>query len=634
MNQKIDSLISPAEQTLLGVVNNFDGVVYSLDTDFLLTSFNTEFKNKMKNIFNLDIEIGDHVYDFLKVSNPTEIPYWENIYRQALNGERLRFVTKIEYTNPNLFLEFSVNPVTCEGKITGLACFCRNITNDKLKEMDQERTQELFRLIVDNPILGIVWATAEGKMINANETFCKILDSTLADLLKVNYGDYTFPDDLITEKPLFEKLKQGVIDNYVLEKRYVTLKGTIKWVKVNLSTNKNETGKIRYITCIVQEIGERKESEKLLEQSEANLRAILDHTSASCLLLDNDLKIVAYNKLAENWMNIYFNHTFQTGELFLPLVPPKYRSLAEQVLKVAAAGMPYRYTGKYQFAENVLNWYDVQVAPAYNAENIVSGIVISIVDITREKNNEAEIKALNETLEQKVKARTAQLEASNKEMEAFTYSISHDLRAPLRNINGFAEILLEDGADMLSKEMKKNLTVIKSNAVRMGLFIDSLLEISRLGRSVLNKKEVNMKHLVEEIVEEIKFADKNLKAEIIINEIHNIKGDASLLKQVWQNLISNAVKYSALKKNPKIEIGSTSSDGKIHYSVKDNGVGFEMQFSHKLFGVFQRLHRDTEFVGTGVGLAIVKRIVQKHNGQVGVQSAPNVGTTFYFSLSQ
>ncbi len=634
MNQKIDSLISPAEQTLLGVVNNFDGVVYSLDTDFLLTSFNTEFKNKMKNIFNLDIEIGDHVYDFLKVSNPTEIPYWENIYRQALNGERLRFVTKIEYTNPNLFLEFSVNPVTCEGKITGLACFCRNITNDKLKEMDQERTQELFRLIVDNPILGIVWATAEGKMINANETFCKILDSTLADLLKVNYGDYTFPDDLITEKPLFEKLKQGVIDNYVLEKRYVTLKGTIKWVKVNLSTNKNETGKIRYITCIVQEIGERKESEKLLEQSEANLRAILDHTSASCLLLDNDLKIVAYNKLAENWMNIYFNHTFQTGELFLPLVPPKYRSLAEQVLKVAAAGMPYRYTGKYQFAENVLNWYDVQVAPAYNAENIVSGIVISIVDITREKNNEAEIKALNETLEEKVKARTAQLEASNKEMEAFTYSISHDLRAPLRNINGFAEILLEDGADMLSKEMKKNLTVIKSNAVRMGLFIDSLLEISRLGRSVLNKKEVNMKHLVEEIVEEIKFADKNLKAEIIINEIHNIKGDASLLKQVWQNLISNAVKYSALKKNPKIEIGSTSSDGKIHYSVKDNGVGFEMQFSHKLFGVFQRLHRDTEFVGTGVGLAIVKRIVQKHNGQVGVQSAPNVGTTFYFSLSQ
>ena len=634
MNQKIDSLISPAEQTLLGVVNNFDGVVYSLDTDFLLTSFNTEFKNKMKNIFNLDIEIGDHVYDFLKVSNPTEIPYWENIYRQALNGERLRFVTKIEYTNPNLFLEFSVNPVTCEGKITGLACFCRNITNDKLKEMDQERTQELFRLIVDNPILGIVWATAEGKMINANETFCKILDSTLADLLKVNYGDYTFPDDLITEKPLFEKLKQGVIDNYVLEKRYVTLKGTIKWVKVNLSTNKNETGKIRYITCIVQEIGERKESEKLLEQSEANLRAILDHTSASCLLLDNDLKIVAYNKLAENWMNIYFNHTFQTGELFLPLVPPKYRSLAEQVLKVAAAGMPYRYTGKYQFAENVLNWYDVQVAPAYNAENIVSGIVISIVDITREKNNEAEIKALNETLEEKVKARTAQLDASNKEMEAFTYSISHDLRAPLRNINGFAEILLEDGADMLSKEMKKNLTVIKSNAVRMGLFIDSLLEISRLGRSVLNKKEVNMKHLVEEIVEEIKFADKNLKAEIIINEIHNIKGDASLLKQVWQNLISNAVKYSALKKNPKIEIGSTSSDGKIHYSVKDNGVGFEMQFSHKLFGVFQRLHRDTEFVGTGVGLAIVKRIVQKHNGQVGVQSAPNVGTTFYFSLSQ
>ncbi len=634
MNQKVDSFISVSEQTLLGVINNFDGVVYSLDTNFLLTSFNAEFKSKMKNIFNLNIEIGDHVYDFLKVSNPSEIPYWENIYRQALNGERLRFKTKIEYTNPNLYLEFSVNPIACDGEITGLACFCRDITNEKLKEMELERAQELFSLIADNPILGIVWADADGKMINANETFCKILESTLDDLLEVYYGDYTFPDDLITEKPLFENLKKGIIDNYVLEKRYITRKGGIKWVKVNLSTNKNETGKIRYITCIVQEIGERKESEKLLEQSETNLRAILDHTSASCLLLDNDFRIVAYNKLAENWMNIYFNHAFETGEFFLPLVPGKYQSLAEQVLQVAKAGMPYRYTGKYHFAEGELNWYDVHVAPAYNEKNEVRGIVISIVDITREKNSEAEIKALNETLEEKVKARTAQLEASNKEMEAFTYSISHDLRAQLRNINGFAEILLEDGADMLSNEMKKNLTVIKSNAVRMGLFIDSLLEISRLGRSVLNKKEVNMKHLVGELVEEIKFTDKKFKAEIILNEIHNIQGDASLLKQVWQNLISNAVKYSALKENPKIEIGSTISDGKIHYSVKDNGVGFEMQFSHKLFGVFQRLHRDTEFAGTGVGLAIVKRIVQKHNGQVGVQSTPNVGTTFYFSLPQ
>lgn len=192
--------------------------------------------------------------------------------------------------------------------------------------------------------------------------------------------------------------------------------------------------------------------------------------------------------------------------------------------------------------------------------------------------------------------------------------------------------MIEDNADLLTVEMKKNLGIIKSNAIRMGLFIHSLLEISRLGRSALTIKEVNMLRLVEEVVEDLKLNNNNFIAEIAIGDLPSIKGDASLLRQVWQNLISNAVKYSSLKQNARIEIAATQSDDKVHYTVKDNGVGFDMQFAHKLFGVFQRLHRDTEFAGTGVGLAIVKRIVQRHNGNVGVQSAPNVGTTFYFSL--
>lgn len=631
-SEENNSVLSSPEQILLTVIENFDGVIYSVDHNLCLTAFNSNFRKEIQNIFGQQIEIGNSVLQPLYEKHAADVPMWKELYDRGLKGERFRFEKKIEYTLPVTYWDFSFTPILFQQEILGVACHVRNITEVRQKELEHQQTQELFKLIAENPVLGIVWATPQGKMIDANETFCKILESNLEELREIYYGNYTFPEDLEIEKPLFEKLKGGIIDNYVLEKRYVTLQGKIKWVKVNLSTTKNKDNEIQYITCVVQEIGERIVAQTRLAQSESNLRAILDHMNSACLLLDNNLHIVSFNKLAENWMNIYSNRTFESGENFIELVPAKFKSLAVQMLQMVNSGMPYRNTGKYEVKEGIVNWYDIQITQVTNETHLGSGIVISVIDITGEKRREAEIKALNETLEEKVKARTAQLEASNKEMEAFTYSISHDLRAPLRNINGFAEILLEDGATMLSNEMKRNLTIIKSNAVRMGLFIDSLLEISRLGRSVLNKKEVNMKYLVNEVIEEIKIGDKLFKHEIIVNEIHNIQGDASLLKQVWQNLISNAVKYSALKENPKIEISSVMSEGKVHYTVRDNGVGFEMQFSHKLFGVFQRLHRDTEFTGTGVGLAIVKRIVQKHDGQVGVQSTPNVGTTFYFSL--
>lgn len=634
MTEENEIMLSSTEQILLAVIENFDGVVYSVDHNLCLTAFNSEFRKEIQNIFGQQIELGNSVLQPLLENYEEDIPMWKELYTRGLKGERLRFERKIEYSSPTTYWHFSFTPILYQQQILGVACHVRNITAERTKDLEHKKALELFKLIAENPLLGIVWATPEGNMINANDTFCKILESPIEELREIYYGNYTFPEDLKIEQPLFEKLKKGLIENYVLEKRYVTLKGKIKWVKVNLSTTKNKDHEIQYITCVVQEIGERKVAQTQLAQSESNLRAILDHMNSACVLLDNNLCIVSFNKMAESWMHVYSNRTFEQGEKFLVLVPGKYQSLAGQILQVVVSGTPYRYTGKYEVEAGVIHWYDIQIAPVFNAEQRVSGIVISVVDITQEKKSEAEIKALNETLEEKVRARTAHLEASNKEMEAFTYSISHDLRAPLRNINGFAEILLEDGTNQLSSEMKRNLTVIKSNAVRMGLFIDSLLEISRLGRSVLNKKEVNMKNLVNEIVEEMKLVDKNFKAEIILGNIPSVQGDSSLLKQVWQNLISNAVKYSALKENPTIEIGSSLSDGKIHYSVKDNGVGFEMQFSHKLFGVFQRLHRDTEFAGTGVGLAIVKRIVQKHNGQVGVQSTPNVGSTFYFSLPQ
>ena len=237
---------------------------------------------------------------------------------------------------------------------------------------------------------------------------------------------------------------------------------------------------------------------------------------------------------------------------------------------------------------------------------------------------EEENRKLNEDLELRVKQRT-------EEVEAFSYSISHDLRAPLRAVSGYAKIIEEDYNNLFDDEGKRLLIVVQKNAEKMGILIDDLLAFSKLGRKEIYKTNVNMKLLTENAVEELNRSLRS-KAEIKIDHLHSIMADSSLINQVMANLISNAIKYSSETEKPFIEIKSEKKDGELIYSVSDNGAGFNMEYVNKLFGVFQRLHSAEEFEGSGVGLAIVKRIINKHNGRVWAEGELGKGATFYFSL--
>ncbi|MEJ5961229.1 sensor histidine kinase [Pedobacter immunditicola] len=245
---------------------------------------------------------------------------------------------------------------------------------------------------------------------------------------------------------------------------------------------------------------------------------------------------------------------------------------------------------------------------------------------------EREIVELNIGLEQKIKERTAELEAVNKELEAFSYSVSHDLRAPLRAINGFTQILLEDFANQMDPEAQSFLNEILGNSKIMGQLIDNLLEFSRIGKQQLTLFKVNTKELIETIVTDLQQLDPHRKVQVTINELESIKADKNMLKQVFINLISNAFKYTSKKSEAKIEIGSYLEGNRCIYYIKDNGAGFDMKYYDKLFGVFQRLHSSNEFEGTGVGLAIINRIIIKHNGQVWAKAKVNEGASFFVSL--
>lgn len=225
------------------------------------------------------------------------------------------------------------------------------------------------------------------------------------------------------------------------------------------------------------------------------------------------------------------------------------------------------------------------------------------------------------------------LKIANKDLESFSYSVSHDLRAPLRAIYGFIQLLDEDYGTKLEEEGKRLIDIVKANAVKMERLIDDLLAFSRIGRKELQKTEVDMNVLVAGVIAELDKAAVE-RAEIIIENLHTVQGNYDLLHQVMVNLISNAIKYSSKKEKPVVRISSEKKNYFTTFSVKDNGAGFDMQYADKLFGVFQRLHSATEFEGTGVGLAIVHRVITNHQGKVWAEAKKDEGATFYFSLPE
>ena len=253
--------------------------------------------------------------------------------------------------------------------------------------------------------------------------------------------------------------------------------------------------------------------------------------------------------------------------------------------------------------------------------------------LSRIEEQTHEITSFNLRLEQRVVERTRELQAANKELEAFSYSVSHDLRAPLRSIHGYMNIFSAEYSAQLDSEGKRLVNIILTNGQKMGQLIDELLAFSQLGRKDLRKGKIAMKSLVEDVWNEQMEHENGRKINFVLQDIPSAIGDIATVKQVWANLISNACKYSVHKKETTIEVGSYNERNAVIYYVKDNGAGFEMKYYKKLFGVFQRLHSSEEFSGTGVGLAIVERVISKHGGVIWADSKVGEGTTFFFTLS-
>jgi light-regulated signal transduction histidine kinase (bacteriophytochrome) len=280
-------------------------------------------------------------------------------------------------------------------------------------------------------------------------------------------------------------------------------------------------------------------------------------------------------------------------------------------------------------------WLEASGGPLKDKNGAVRGGVVAFRNITQRKADEQEIRKLNDELEARVTKRTAQLEAANRELEAFTYSVSHDLRAPLRHIAGFSGILLEEFGPSLDPQALLYLQRIQQGTRRMGVLVDDLLNLARLGRQSLKLQVVSLNNIVNEVISLLQPEYEGRNVEWRVAPLPSLECDRDLLGQIFQNLLANALKYSRPRAHAVIEIGAVEQEGSpAVIFVRDNGVGFNMKYADKLFGVFQRLHRAEDFEGTGVGLASVQRIIQKHGGRIWAEAELDHGATFYFTVGE
>ena len=286
----------------------------------------------------------------------------------------------------------------------------------------------------------------------------------------------------------------------------------------------------------------------------------------------------------------------------------------------------------FKIPQGKVTWVRGQATKLLNDSGKCIGYLGAITDITERKQAEDEISKLNKSLERRVIERTTELAATNAELETFSYSVSHDLRAPLRSINGFTQALIEDCGQKLSDSGKIHLQRVRNASQNMGQLIDDLLKLSRVSRSDMLKERCDLSILTHDVVTEFRRNYPDRQVEFIIQEGVVVKGDKRLLRLVMENLLGNAMKFTDKNPGAKIEFKKTRIEGRSVYFVRDDGAGFDMAYADKLFGPFQRLHSTSEFPGSGIGLATVQRIIHRHGGRIWAESAVGKGATFYFTL--
>ncbi|QHE85382.1 PAS domain S-box protein [Hydrogenophaga sp. BPS33] len=493
-----------------------------------------------------------------------------------------------------------------------------------------QRSKQQLEDTFEQSATGMAHSHIGGDWIRVNQTYCDIVGYTKAQMRNMHFRDFTHPDDLGLDMQQLARTLNGEIGHYSFAKRYIHREGHVVWVHLTISLVRKPSGEPDYLIAVVQDISAAKRTEQALRTSEHLLRQA--HELAGLASWQADITATRFTALAGSHKVLGLPTAEFTGEQLLALTHPDDRERALRLWTLALQGKAdYRLEYRLLFSGEE-RWFTMRAEFERDPNGRAVRALGVTRDVTERKRSEMEIQQLNASLEQRIQTRTEALKAAYDELESYSYAVAHDLRSPLRIINGFAQALQEDMPGLAGEQLS-HLQRIMTASKKMGELIDGLLTLSQFSRGELQRKPVNLSAIATRLLGEFAEAEPQRHVRWDIERGLQAMADPTLVEALMQNLLHNAWKYTARTPTAFIRVRAGETDGQRWFSVIDNGAGFDMARAAKLFQPFQRLHMPNDFSGIGIGLATSLRIVQRHGGELKASAVPGEGATFRFTLS-
>ena len=560
---------------------------------------------------------------------PDRLNEFRTLMQGVARGEQARQyeTVRVRKDRRTIHVSLSISPVKdVTGKVVGASTIARDITERKRAEEELRKASRYTRNLLEASLDPLVTISKDGKIMDVNRATEMATGVSRERLIGSDFSGY-FTDPEKARRGYERVFAEDNVRDYPLAIRHAS--GSVMDVLYNATVFRSAEGAVEGVFAAARDVTERKQAEEQLRKMSLYARSLIEASLDPLVTIRKDGKIMDVNQATELATGVTRQRLIGSDFCDYFTEPDKARKGYERVF---AEGAVRDYPLAIRNVSGALTDVLYNASLYTNDVGEIEGVFAAARDITQMKAAEREVRRLNDELEQRVIQRTAQLEAANKELEAFTYSVSHDLRAPLRHISGFSRILTEEFAASLPPEAQHHLQRIDEGTRRMGLLVDDLLNLARVGRRDLSLQVTGFQSVVEEVIGSLKADVADRRVEWKIGDLPYVDCDPALIKQVFQNLLSNALKFTRPRARAVIEVGREDRDGASVVYVRDNGVGFSMKYADKLFGVFQRLHRPEDFEGTGVGLATVQRIIQKHGGRIWAEAELDKGATFYFTI--